>query len=270
MFALIVGEAESHEFLAGALGKVFDGIEQCRSLRDRSESVDWSRVVVIFARSKTPDEVIADLEVVPLRERQRSIVFVGEGHDLRRYAPLVNRVGALLPSFAGEDEVLLVARLIRTGLILLPTEMLSALVNFKFPVRSMIELPATLTAEELDVLELVADGLSERAISIELELPLEVVSKRILCALTKMSVRSNEDAANAIFEYRRKRQAELQSLSKLRADSNASSAGGVSTGLMQRAAPDGETQARRSVGVALERSSARTELDDRRDAVQAI
>ena len=147
--------------------------------------------------------------MVPAEALSRVIVLPKETHELLDFAPLVGKVGAVLLNSSSLEEIVLVARLMRTGLVLLPSMMIDYLrlsgveielrVNHLDPI-----LVASLTEREIAVLMLLSKGKSNKAIGTKLGINDTTVRVHIRSVLRKMGVSNRTQAALLIAEHIRK------------------------------------------------------------------
>jgi two-component system, NarL family, nitrate/nitrite response regulator NarL len=179
----------------------FEDVAVAASL-DRLESdQDWQSRVVIFDVSE-PIGAVAKLTALGASiELSRWILLLRTTQDPLSFQSLIGQIGAILPSQASVGEVVLAAQLIGHGLVLVPAEMLS---HAALTASRSIERPANypvLTERESEVLKLIAEGRSNKAIARNLNLSDSTVRVHVRSLLRKLKLQNRTQAALMASRY---------------------------------------------------------------------
>jgi len=180
--------------LAKLIEGSFDRIIKLGHLPGENE-LDWEDGVTIVDLD-APAVSIPLLRKIPRAALARTIVLTKAVHDVRDLAPLVGEVGAILPHSSDLEEVGLVARLVRHGIALLPSEMVQLLWNPDArPALPPVTAMSALTARENAVLDLIAQGSNNKAIAATLGIHPTTVRVHVRSVLRKIGVNNRTQAA---------------------------------------------------------------------------
>ena len=201
MVAVIVSDSRIVlNALVRSIESSFETIRLFARIGEIDPSIDWSVAVTIYDSNRPAEDVEALLRSIPAAALPRVVVLPKETHELRDFAPLIGKVGAILPNSSGLEEIVLVARLMRTGLVVLPSTMMPLLQVPKVQTASEPLVASSLTDRELGVLTLLAGGSSNKVIGRELGINDTTVRVHVRSVLRKMGVHNRTQAALRLAE----------------------------------------------------------------------
>lgn len=141
------------------------------------------------------------LQIMSRSSLERTIVLTKETHNLRDFAPLVGKVGAITPYSSDLEEIVLIARLVRSGLFLLPPEMIAHLKAPRTRTFNNVAIASALTSREAGVLALIAKGYSNKVIARELGINDATVRVHVRSVLRKIGVHNRTEAALFVMNH---------------------------------------------------------------------
>ncbi|GHC72872.1 DNA-binding response regulator [Limoniibacter endophyticus] len=177
-----------------ALSKNFDLILKLPDLRQVKVDSAWADTVVLVD-APYPDHTIGLLkEMIGEVDLSRTIVLLRGSQAAIDFRDVVGFIGAVLPNNSTVEEVGLVARVVRQGLFLAPTEMLSlnVLVSDETPEDNA---PAELTEREQHVLALICEGAGNKVIARKLDISDSTVRVHVRAILRKLGLQNRTQAA---------------------------------------------------------------------------
>jgi two-component system nitrate/nitrite response regulator NarL len=196
MTAVIISEsAIVSSALERSLASLFPKVKKFARLAEISREFDWANAVTIYDLGRPAEDVPAVLKVTPGSALDRMIVLTKETHDLRDFAPLIGKVGAIMPYTSDLEEIVLIARLVRAGLFLLPSEMMAFLQAPKARTVATVAVASSLTDREAGVLALMAKGCSNKVIARNLGINDTTVRVHVRSVLRKIGVHNRTEAA---------------------------------------------------------------------------
>ena len=149
--------------------------------------------IVILAMS--PDAVLRALDALSAARRGPSvIVLASEPREVWTAHARRAGVAAVLGQDASAEELAAAITATRAGLIALHPDAVEARPRAAAQARGA---PATLTSRELDVLEMMAEGMSNRAIAARLKISRYTVKFHVASLLGKLGVGSRTEAVTA-------------------------------------------------------------------------
>jgi DNA-binding NarL/FixJ family response regulator len=202
MAAVIISESS---IVAAALERSliaeFAEVKRFARLAELDRVSDWTKVVVIYDMARPAEDIPAVLQTAPASAIGRMVVLTKETQDLRDFSPLIGNVGAIVPHSSDLEEIALIARLVRSGLFLLPTAMMSFL---RAP--GVGKIPnslagSNLTARERSILGLLAKGSSNKVIARALGIHDTTVRVHVRSVLRKIGVHNRTEAALYIMQH---------------------------------------------------------------------
>lgn len=200
MVAVIVSDSRIVlNALVRSIESSFQSVRLFARISELDPSIDWSIAVTIYDLNRPVEDVEALLRSIPAAALPRVVVLPKETHELRDFAPLIGKVGAILPNSSGLEEIVLVARLMRTGLVVLPSTMMSLLQIPKVQTAEPLA-ASSLTDREMGVLTLLAGGSSNKVIGRELGINDTTVRVHVRSVLRKMGVHNRTQAAVRLAE----------------------------------------------------------------------
>jgi DNA-binding NarL/FixJ family response regulator len=172
-----------------------DGVRRFARLADIAPALKGDASLLVYDVGRPAEDVEALLQFMETPPPScRVIVLTKATHSLRDFEPLVGRVNAILPFSAELEEIALVARLVCSDLFLLPSTMLPFLQAPR--VRLPSNAPtARLTEREMSVLELIAEGASNKVIARKLGNNDTTVRVHVRSVLRKLGVNNRTQAA---------------------------------------------------------------------------
>lgn len=202
MIAVIVSESS---IVLGALVRSLEGsfptIEKCTKLSELRSRPDIRGSVIIFDLSRPSEDIPELLQMAQGSSLNRMIILTKETHDLREFASLIGKVGAIMPHTSDLEEIALVARVVRTGLFLLPSAMISFLQTPKAKTVDAVAIASSLTYRELSVLALIAKGCSNKVIARNLGINDTTVRVHVRSVLRKIGVHNRTEAALFVMNH---------------------------------------------------------------------
>jgi DNA-binding NarL/FixJ family response regulator len=202
MIAVIVSESS---IVLGALERSLEGsfstIEKCTTLSELRSRPDNRETVIIFDINRPSEDVPAVLQMAHGSPLGRMIILTKETHDLREFGPLVGKVGAIMPHTSDLEEIALVARVVRAGLFLLPSGMISYLQPPKTKTVDAVAIASSLTYREAGVLALIAKGCSNKVIARNLGINDTTVRVHVRAVLRKIGVHNRTEAALFVMNH---------------------------------------------------------------------
>lgn len=202
MIAIIVSEST---FILSALERSVQGefkeIRKVRKLSLLRAAEGWSDAVVIFDMVHAA-RGIDELFAFGADKLTRCIVLIREADDLHALTPLVGVVGAIILDSSSLEEITQAARMVRSGLHILPMKMMPMLARPHVPGRLPREAAASLTQRESSVLSLITQGCSNKIIGRRLQISDSTVRVHVRSLLKKLGVQNRTQAALAVLERR--------------------------------------------------------------------
>jgi len=197
--------ADDHRFIRQALRSCLDKEQDMEVI---GEATDGEQAVALSAEL-SPDVVIMDIEMPVLNglEATRQIRKVSPGtiilvltvHDDREYILHILEAGAAgyLTKKAMGKEIACAIRAVTSGESILSEDIMKQLLAyaFRYPTEPVVlDHGEKLTAREIQVLELVAKGASNKAIAEALDLSLNTVKKYLMGIFDKLHAGSRTSA----------------------------------------------------------------------------
>jgi DNA-binding NarL/FixJ family response regulator len=197
--------ADDHRFIRQALRSCLDKEQDMEVI---GEATDGEQAVALSAEL-SPDVVIMDIEMPVLNglEATRQIRKVSPGtiilvltvHDDREYILHILEAGAAgyLTKKAMGKEIACAIRAVTSGESILSEDIMKQLLAyaFRYPTEPVVlDHGERLTAREIQVLELVAKGASNKAIAETLDLSLNTVKKYLMGIFDKLHAGSRTSA----------------------------------------------------------------------------
>lgn len=180
------------------LKAIFPHVEKSPSLSHLAQMVkDWQRVVVIVDAGN-PREIVSQLlSYGRTIDMCRIVVLMRSNQTIEEYSSVVGTVGAILPDGATLEEISLVARVVRQGMVLLPSSAFSHLLEPATPSANMsVEEDArSFTDREQDVLALISEGASNKIIGRKLAITDSTVRVHMRSILKKLGLQNRTQAA---------------------------------------------------------------------------
>jgi two-component system, NarL family, nitrate/nitrite response regulator NarL len=183
------------------LAHAFEHVSVAASLDRLSPDQDWQSSVVVFDVPEPTQAVARLLALAPPIDLSRWILLLRTTQDPALFQPLLGQLGAILPSQASIGDVALAAQLMGHGLALVPTEMLS---QTALAASRSKDKPAdyrSLTEREAEVLSLIAEGRSNKAIARNLSLSDSTVRVHVRSLLRKLKLQNRTQAALMASRY---------------------------------------------------------------------
>jgi two-component system nitrate/nitrite response regulator NarL len=154
--------------------------------------------VILYDMQSSQAEVASLLQFGATHERflQRVAVMTHEDTVLADLIPVIGAVGAILPSSSTAQEIAMTARAMRTGLVILPADIL-ALCKAVTPNASTPDLIAEfgLTHRETEVVNFLTEGQSNKMIARELGINDTTVRVYVRSILQKLGLQNRTQAA---------------------------------------------------------------------------
>lgn len=125
----------------------------------------------------------------------RTVILLRGDVALADLRPVISCLGAVLPSDCSVDEVTLAARLVRQGLLLMPSQMLTAMLGRTLRERHDQAPPSALTDRERTVLAQIALGAANKIIARELDISDSTVRVHVRAILKKLGLQNRTQAA---------------------------------------------------------------------------
>jgi len=200
MFCLVVSESLIvARAIAQSLDGAFEEIRHFSRLPDIGSDVEASGSVLIFDLNRAEDDIPALLRFAKQGADRRVVVLTKDSHEPGKLEPLVGHVSAILPSSSEPDEIALVAQVVRSGLVLLPSKMLPMLRTPKVRLAERSN-GAPLTEREEDVLALMAEAASNKVIARRLSINDATVRVHVRSVLRKLGVNNRTQAALLVMQ----------------------------------------------------------------------
>ena len=182
--------------LVELVGPFFDKTHMATRISEVVRTSDWTNSVLIYDVSYATEDLSTLLLQVPKQALPRTIILVGPGVNAAQSQALIGKVGAILTKDSDVDEIALVARIVRSGLVLLPSDI--ALPLQASSIAGPAKKAATafsLTGREAEVLAALAHGWSNKIIGRKLGINDTTVRVHIRALLRKMGVHNRTQAA---------------------------------------------------------------------------
>ena len=182
--------------LEQSVRSTFNQVKKFPSLVDLLREPDWQLAVSILDAAD-PKAVTRDLMSVSNRNDLARLVVLMRGNQTAlNFRELLPFVGALMPNGTSLDEINLVARIVRPGLSVFPSDAFSLLQGRPIPVpESAPKQLELLTEREQGVLRLLAEGCSNKAIARRLSVSDSTVRVHVRAILKKLQLQNRTQAA---------------------------------------------------------------------------
>ena len=142
------------------------------------------------------DSILEGTEFLQEAEPQLALLWVSDDPQAARtLRGLPLRAWGVLPTDANEDELIIAIYAVDQGLIVAPQRMLESL-WVDLPAAGGDELIESLTPRESEVLQLLAQGLPNKQIALELEISEHTVKFHISSIYTKLNATNRTEAVN--------------------------------------------------------------------------
>lgn len=186
--------------LGTALSQHFDTVltdfENAQSLFDS----DLSETVLALDATY-PQKTAAELDELARRDiLGQAVVLLRGKQDGSEFLDLVGQLGAILPNSCTINEIVLTARLVRQGLTILPTELVTSLSERAQRPSDDITKLDTLTERESSVLALICTGCGNKPIARKLDISDSTVRVHVRSILKKLGLQNRTQAA--LFAHR--------------------------------------------------------------------
>ena len=167
----------------------------------RIESVfhedDLENTVIIIDAGNVADVVKNILDNRDALDLSRVIVLLRTNHDIALLKPIIGVVGAILPDDTSTDEINLVVKIVRQGLTLMPSSVITAM--GMQPAATEAESSVlglfSLSGREESVLGLISEGASNKVIARKLDICEGTVRVHVRSILKKLGFQNRTQAA---------------------------------------------------------------------------
>ena len=174
----------------------FQTVSTASDIAEIAVDDDWELSVVILD-APYPAEAVKALDLLGQRGDLSRVVLLMRGNQrVDEFRALVGVVGAILPDSLTAEEIGLIARIVRKGLLLLPSEMLAV----EAPGGRVALDPSTvaysqLTTREQHVLWLICEGAANKSIARRLDISDSTVRVHVRAILRKLGFQNRTQAA---------------------------------------------------------------------------
>ena len=173
----------------------FEDVKKFTRMTEVRFERDWTNTVVVYDLSRPAEEVQSILQFLPAAALERMVVLTKETQDFQELMPLLGRVGAIVPHSSNLEEIALIARLARSGLLVLPTEMMPFVQARSVGIAPPLAPEPKLTTRELSILGMLAKGCSNKRIAYDLGINDTTVRVHVRSILRKLGVNNRTEAA---------------------------------------------------------------------------
>jgi len=180
------------ELLLDALKAHFEETNSFDSVEAVPQHFAWENCITVFDAGSLPGEAPKVLQVLAGVKHQRTVVMMSTRLDAVAYSGLVGQVSALMPPSSTIAEIVLAARLVASGIVILPTELAARLSKYDV---SMPVVTQSLTDREAGVLYLLGFGFSDKKIARELGLHDATARTHVRSVLKKLGMENRTMAA---------------------------------------------------------------------------
>lgn len=174
----------------------FGSVRQVSTVVELLRTPDWQLAVSVLDAAD-PKAVTQQLMAVPNKDDLARIVLLMRGNQkVLDFRDLLPFVGALMPNGTSLDEINLAAQIVRPGLCVLPSDAFSLLNSAPQPVPEAVpQLVKLLTERELGVLQLLAEGCSNKTIARRLDVSDSTIRVHVRSILKKLKMQNRTQAA---------------------------------------------------------------------------
>jgi len=196
LFAVVVSDsAIVRSAIEHATAQLFQNVVKLKQVSELAGVKVWDDALLVVELNHPQSEISALVRMVPEDALARAIVLTKQNGDLRSLTPLLGKVGAIMPASSEAEEIALVARIAKKGLVLLPSEMMPLLRDVSADRLASTAASARLTERETSVLALIAEGRSNKIIARSLGINDTTVRVHVRSVLKKMNLHNRTEAA---------------------------------------------------------------------------
>ncbi len=143
-----------------------------------------------------PDKIVYALKKLSLQaDLSRAIILMRGSQSLHDFREVLGLVGGILPNSCTVEEVAMVACIVRRGLLLAPSELLSLDAGLEMPLLDDDRSDADLTDQENRVLACICEGAGNKIIARKLEISDSTVRVHVRSILRKLGLQNRTQAA---------------------------------------------------------------------------
>ncbi|WP_210272753.1 response regulator transcription factor [Chthonobacter rhizosphaerae] len=150
---------------------------------------------VYIVEAIRPSAIAEALDGAGTDQLGRVVLLLRGNQDVAPLRSLVGLVGAILPSDCTADEIALTARIVRQGLVLLPSDILASVMASGPEAPERPDDLNRLTEREQTVLDLIAQGASNKTIARRLDISDSTTRVHVRSILKKLGMQNRTQAA---------------------------------------------------------------------------